>query len=290
MPDAPLLVRAARNLDPVPVSVTRLIAVVSRDRWAISEVERIISLDQALTGRLLQVANSAANASLNPVGSVKDAVIRVGVGSVLSFAIAAAVGPSFRRALPAYGLSEGELWSHSVTTALGCEVLAAMSPVEVSPEAVTAALLHDVGKLVMARFLDPDTLSRLAQARAGGRSARDAEREVLGMDHAELGGHIARQWKLPSHLADAITHHHVPDLAPHPVTDAVHIANVAAKLVIAREDLDHHDATPGAASVARLDLGPAFLERLCRHVEKRYEEVLTRYDVATRALPHAAGF
>jgi putative nucleotidyltransferase with HDIG domain len=291
MSDAQVLVRAAEKLDPIPVSVTRLMTIVARDRWAISEVEQVIALDQALTGRLLQVANSAANAALMPVGTVKDAVIRVGVSSVLSFAMAAAVGPRFRRALPAYGLSEGELWSHSVSAALGCEVLVALSPVEVPPEAVTAALLHDVGKLVMARFLDADTLARLAAARAAGHSGCEAEREVLGIDHAELGGHVAAQWKLPPHLVRAITHHHAPDREPHPATDAAHIANIAAKLVGSRDDLDHGETTPSPSSVARLKLDPPFLERLCRHVARRYDEVLSRYEAATvGTLPRAAGF
>jgi HD-like signal output (HDOD) protein len=290
MPDPQHLVLAARALSPLPVSVGRLVAVVARDRWAFSDVEQVISHDQALTGRLLQVANSAANSALIPIGTVKDAVIRVGVAPVLALAMAAAVGPRFRRALPEYGMSEGELWSHSVAAALGCEVLAALSPVEVPPEAVTAALLHDVGKLVMARFLDAQTLARLAEARAKGRPAREAECEALGLDHAELGGHIAQQWKLPAPLASAICHHHVPELSPHPITDAVHIANVAAKLVIARDDLDHADAWPSPGSVARLELAPAFMERLCRHVAKRYDEVLTRYEVATGTLPFAVGF
>jgi putative nucleotidyltransferase with HDIG domain len=290
MPDVQVLVRAAEKLDPIPVSVQRLMAIVARDRWAITEVEQVIALDQALTGRLLQVANSAANAALTPVGTVRDAVIRVGVSSVLSFAMATAVGPRFRRALPAYGLSEGELWSHSVAASLGCEVLVALSPNDVPAEAATAALLHDVGKLVMARFLDAEALARLAAERAAGRAASDAERAVLGIDHAALGSHVARQWALPPQLVQAIAHHHTPDHQPHPVTDAVHVANVVAKLVTAREDLDRDDAMPSAGSLARLGLGPLALERLCRHVARRYEEVLTRYEVATGTLPVASGF
>jgi putative nucleotidyltransferase with HDIG domain len=279
MPDVERLLRAADTLDPVPVSVSRLLAVVSRDRWAFADVEQIISHDQALTGRLLQVANSAANAAMMPIGTVRDAVIRVGIGPVLSFAMAACVGRTLRRALPEYGLSEGELWAHSVATSLAVEVTLAMSPVEIPPEAITAGLLHDVGKLVMARFLTPEALAVHQDLRHGGASSHQAELSVLGIDHAELGAHIARRWSAPPRIVTAIAHHHEPDRVPvDPATDAVHIGNVAAKLVLAREDLPDDEAMPRLGPVSRLQMPGGFLERLCRHVERRFEEVMARYD------------
>jgi HD-like signal output (HDOD) protein len=123
-----------------------------------------------------------------PIGTVRDAVVRVGIGPVVSFAVASCLGPTFRRALPAYGLSEGDLWSHSVAASLGAEVIGALSPIMVPPETVTAALLHDVGKLVLARFLTPELLAGIADARIDGeRSEMQAEIDVLGVHHGELG-------------------------------------------------------------------------------------------------------
>ena len=66
---------AAEALDPVPTSISRLVSIISRDHWAFSEVEQVIALDQALTGRLLQVANSAASATLMPIGTVAAALL-----------------------------------------------------------------------------------------------------------------------------------------------------------------------------------------------------------------------
>lgn len=289
MLDYTQLVRAAETLDPVPMSVSRLVAIVARDHWAFSEVEQVISMDQALTGRLLQVANSAASAALVPIGTVKDAIIRVGVGPVLSFAMACSVGPQFKRALPAYGLGEGDLWRHSVASSLAAEIIMAMAPNPLPAEAVTAALLHDVGKLVLARFLDADMLAGLAAARAQGTvSSMQAEVDVLGVHHGQLGGLIARHWNLPDRMAEAIAHHHSPEKAADPLCDTVHVANIAARLATGKpEDQLPADVTPQPAAVERLGLSGAFMERLCNHVTRRLEEVMGRYTIATQPLTKA---
>jgi putative nucleotidyltransferase with HDIG domain len=279
MLDYQKIVRAAESLDPVPVSGSRLVAIVAQDHWAFSDVEQVISLDQALTGRLLQIANSAWSAPLMQIGTVKDAVIRIGIGPTVSFAVGASVGPTFRRALPEYGLSEGQLWRHSVTASVAAEVLAAMSQAEVPAEAVTAALLHDVGKLVLARFLTPELLRGLADARAdGAASMMQAEATVLGVHHGELGGIIARSWNIPDRVCEAITHHHAPDRIGDVVCDVVALANVAAKTVDPIGEPSPADLEPPAGSVGRLGLAPTFMDRLCSHVSRRAEEVLARFD------------
>ena len=283
MLDYQRLVRAAESLDPVPISVSRLVAIVAHDHWAFSDVEQVIALDQALTARLLRIANSAWSASLMPIGTVKDAVIRIGIGPTVSFAVGACVGPTFRRALPEYGLAEGQLWRHSVTASLAAEVLAAMSRAEVPAESVTAALLHDVGKLVLARFLTPELLTGLSEARAlGERSSLQAEVDVLGVHHGELGGVVARSWNLPPRLCEAITHHHAPDRVADVVCDTVAVSNMVAKTVEAAEGTIP-DATDGLdGAVSRLGLADNYLDRARNHVARRLEEVLDRYDARSR--------
>lgn len=283
MLDQQTLVRAAESLDAVPVSVSRLVGVISRDHWGFSEVEEIISHDQALTGRLLKVANSAASAPVIPIGTVRDAVVRVGIGPVVSFAVASCLGPSFRRALPEYGLSEGDLWNHAVAASLGAEVIGALAPITVPPEAVTAALLHDVGKLILARYLTPELIRGIAEARAEGeRSEMQAEIDVLGVHHGELGGIITRHWNLPERVATAITYHHAPDKVTDVVCDAVHLANAAARMIDVPPGAAADTAPPSAGALQRLGLNDQALDRICRHVSRRLDEVVQRYTIASQ--------
>src|SRR4051794_16712207 len=230
MLDATALVKAAQGLDPLPATVARLASLVVRPDWSLNEAAHLVEFDAALTGRLLRLANSAAMAGLSPVNTARDAIMHVGIGPALAFAAASGLRKQLKRALPEYGLTDGQLWRHSVASALAVEPIARRARTPVPPECFTGALLHDIGKIVLARFLSPDELKWLAEARdMGGMSSLQAEMEVLGVNHAELGGLIAGHWKLPERLSAGITFHHTPDDGHDLVCDVVYLANVAAK-------------------------------------------------------------
>lgn len=278
LPNHTALVKAAHDLAPLPRALVQLSALVATGAYSPTDVEAIVRLDALLTGRLLQYANSAANASHRPIGTVRDAVMRVGVGPVLSFVAATTLRQGFLHALPAYGLSEGEFWRHSVAAALACEVIAQKAPVEVPADSFTASLLHDVGKIVLARFLDPSHQRELAAAREqGSESSLQAEIGILGMHHGELGGLIGSHWNLPPRVVRGITHHHAPTNGADVICDVVHVANVLAKRagtghVVTASDLD---ADPDA--LERLGLAAGRLPPLLDMVTHRLAETVERF-------------
>jgi len=276
--DLQALTRSANTLEALPASVTRLASIAAKDSWNVREVEEVVSLDQALSFRLLRMANSAASASLMPIVTVRDAVVRLGIGSLLSLATATSVQKKLNSAIPEYGLSEGELWRHSVAAAIAAESAPAFSDTELPPETYSAALLHDIGKLILARQLDPDVLKVLAAGRQEGHlSTLKAETEILGVHHGELGGLIAQHWNLPPRLVTGIIHHHTPNDANDIVADVVHVADLVAKHVGAGHwgDADDRQVNPG--SLTRLKMDERGFEALCKHVGKRLDQVLSQY-------------
>lgn len=278
MIDLLAVTRSANDLEALPASVTRLAAIAAKEDWDVREVEQTVSLDQALSLRLLRAANSAASAARMPIATIRDAVVRVGLGTLVSMAAAGSVQRRLTGAIPEYGLIEGELWRHSVGAALAAEAAQGFCDVTLPPETHAAALLHDVGKLVLARFLDPDVLRVLTLAREEGHlSSLRAETELLTVHHGELGGLIAQNWQLPPRLVTGIIHHHTPDLANDIVADVVHVANVAAKRVGAGHALDEDERHVHPASLARLRLTEKGFDSLCRMVERRLEQVLAQY-------------
>jgi HD-like signal output (HDOD) protein len=183
------LLRQADALEPLPATATRLVSLLSQTEWMLREVEEVVRLDLALTARVLRFANSAWTAHLPTVSTVRDGLMRIGVGTALSLAIAEGVRPKLLRPLPAFDLQPGRLWQHAVASALATEIVTRRSRIQIPPETVTASLLHDVGKVVLDDAMDEATLTALRAAWTTGALSRlDAERQVLGMDHGELGG------------------------------------------------------------------------------------------------------
>ena len=275
------VVSAARELEPLPTKVARVAAILARPDWSMDELERAIALDPGLAPRILRMANSALASRGHPITSVREAVMRIGSGPILSIAMGLGVRRRLDAPLPQFGLAKGALWVHSVAAALTVELLA--SPLQREPpvEAFTGALLHDVGKLVMARFLDAGARAQLRKAELeGSAAARGAEIELFGVDHGELGALIAEHWLLPASLADGIRHHHFPAESKEPVAHAVHVGEEIARIVDARRIGRPLPADGGRiAEVARdsLKLDEKAIRELVELVDARLNEVLQRY-------------
>jgi putative nucleotidyltransferase with HDIG domain len=228
--DIPSLIKMADELQPLPGSVVKLITLLSGGENDVDEITRVIRFDPTLTVRLLRMANSAFSGASVTITTVHEAVSRLGTQRVLSLAVAAHTRPLLRVQVTAYGYREGELWRHSVLAMLAAESAPRVCKVPVPGASSTAALLHDIGKLVMAHFLDPEILELLGRAQnEGGLGPMEAETQILQVHHGELGGLIARHWKLPDSIVNGITFHHNPEFGGDPVCDVVHVANVVAK-------------------------------------------------------------
>lgn len=262
---------------PLPASAIRLAALINSPTVDLNEVADIIAYDQALTMRLLRAVNSAATAGSNRVTHAVEAVFRLGTAKVVALAIASSVRDPFQRDVSAYGLGEGQLWRHSVATAVVAEVLCECSTLELPGDTFTAALLHDVGKLVMGRHMGKEDLEWLHRAKTvGGLGALEAERRLLGVHHGELGGVVVRHWQLPERVALGVIHHHTPTDGFDLVCDAVCLANLIAGHIEGGRPL----GLPSADSLERLELGQTEVEKLAEAARARFGEISARYNAA----------
>jgi len=277
--DLDALIADASDLAPLSDSAVRLMALAARDQWSMREVLDAIGFDQVLTSRLLRVANSAAHQRSGTVSDVQQAVVRLGMAQVVSLAMGSAVRDRMLRALPAYGMSEGELWRHSVAAALAAECLPLHCRVAIPVETYTAALLHDFGKLLLSRLLSADSLLFLRQARERGQQAAlAAEVELVSVHHAELAALVAQHWNLPEPIVRGVCFHHAPDEGRAPICDAVHAANAAAHGALAGPNASAIGRPHLQENAARrLGLSAGGFTALCSDVQLRFDEVIARY-------------
>lgn len=217
------------NLDPLPVTARRLTATMDDKNCSIHEIAKIVEYDPAVAANIVRIANSAAFAGRYEVEKVREAVIRLGTGNLLTIVLDGCLR-FLKSDAPLYDLSEEEFHQHSAASSLFIKALSKEAACALPPAASVAALLHDIGKLIMVRYMKADLSSLLSLCKEKEISFVQAEQEILGCDHAEVGGAIAQKWGFPHEITEAIAkHHQVSPEGNGIVLDAVMLANYAAK-------------------------------------------------------------
>ncbi len=214
----------ADSLPALPQIVVRILEMLGDEESSVEMLSTHIVSDPAVVARLLAAANAGALGVSGRVSSVRQAIMLLGVGRVRDITLTTAIVDRFKAAPP---FDAQRLWLHSVGVAVCAQEVARTAQLDVDI-AYTAGLLHDIGQLLLF-VVDPAAYARVLLLRA----ERDidiviAEREYLGVDHAHVGGELARFWKLPEAVADAIAAHHAVDgdEPENELADAVHVAEV----------------------------------------------------------------
>jgi len=227
----------ARQIAELPLlssSASQLLALGAAADHGLADIVRIVKHDAILTSRVLKVVNSAAYARAVEIHAIEHAVSLLGEDMVVTTALREAAGLLLAKRLTGYAAEAGELWRHSLKTALAAKLLAPKARSPVNGElAFTCGLLHDLGKAVISDYLE-QTAGKIRQAIEQGRfpDYLAAERAILGIDHAEAGHKICRRWQLPAPLAESCRHHHQPAAAERwqGLLYVVHLADIIAML------------------------------------------------------------
>jgi HD-like signal output (HDOD) protein len=191
-----------------------------------SDIASYISMDQMMTSRVLSWANSAYYGLPSTVTTVHQATMYLGQVTVRSIVLTACVSTYLSRALPGYGMKRGDLWMHSIGVAAGARQITAKFGKTVGEDAYFAGLLCDIGKLAFEVVLRNTDFN---QPDWQGKSFDQVETEQFGINHAILGGLIAKKWMLPDSICNVITNHHQPAQAKtqeQVLASAVHVADL----------------------------------------------------------------
>ena len=194
----------------MPRAVVKLRALLQEDHPPLDEIERILRHDPGLATNVLRLANSAYFGLSQKVGSLKQAVMLLGVKRFAQIAVSACMNKTMGEAIEGYNLSPGELWLHSIAVANTAEALAKNRKIAETDDVFTPALVHDIGKLVLGKFVKEE-LQKIENIAAKGVSLVLAEHMTFGTDHAEIGALILSKWSLPADIVNAVRRHHHPE-------------------------------------------------------------------------------
>jgi putative nucleotidyltransferase with HDIG domain len=206
------IVEQINLLAPIPAIASQIMTKSEDPDSSLAEIADLIINDPALTANLLKICNSAYFGLRRKVESVKDAVAWVGLDQIVELVLTSSVSDNFNKGLEGYGLGEGELWRHAVTSAHVAKSLANRYGVSQNKHLIyTAALLKDIGKLILGRFVAFSLEKINILVHSQGYSFNDAEKIVIGMNHEELGAMVGEKWSFSEKLIYIIRHHHLTD-------------------------------------------------------------------------------
>jgi len=196
------------DLPAMPFVISQLLRSLDDTNIRAGKLAELIEKDQGLTSRVLSVANSPFYGFSRKISTVELAIVIMGLNSIKEIVIGLIVKRLFSRGVS--GLDTKEFWQYSLFCGAASRLIARKMDYPLAGEAFVAGLIHDLGVLVINKFL-PNEASEIWSVSASRQlPLEEAERYVLGDSHSEIGAWLANKWRLPEHLCAAVENHHRP--------------------------------------------------------------------------------
>ncbi|MCL5097786.1 MAG: HDOD domain-containing protein [Candidatus Omnitrophica bacterium] len=206
------IINEIEHLPPLLRNLPKLITLLDQPDIDSGQVVRLIEYDPAFTANVMRLCNSAYVGVATPVNNLQEAVICLGFNEVFQLLVALSSAKALLPQQKGYGIQTGELWKHAIVTAQAAKYLAQDKDDDANL-AFTAAMLHDIGKIVLAQKLEPVYAALITRIVDGQSSLLEAEKELLGVQHAEIGGRLLERWQFSPSFVRAVWNHHDPLLA-----------------------------------------------------------------------------
>jgi putative nucleotidyltransferase with HDIG domain len=258
------LISKVKNLVPVSPAALNLVGLLNQPGVGNDDVVSVLKFDNVLTAKLLRACNSPYFGLVEPVSSVEQAVFLLGHQQILHIALSIAFSSAMNSPAPGHASEAKALWEHSLVTALAAENIARENSrfaAELSV-AFTAGLLHDIGRIIFGHALTADQQTAIRSQTIQNRLSRTAaEKQVLGLDHAEVGRCLLQSWRLPDTIIEAVGNHHRPVSRPRPQLSAVvNVADGLAWSIESGQGWETFIVQADADAVEALEITPETLD------------------------------
>lgn len=219
------------GLPTLPTIVTQLIALVGDPKSSARQLAKLISTDQALTAKILKVANSAFYGFPRKIATIQLAIVVLGFEAVKNLGLSVAVLKRFSSGKEHRLFDRQRFWGHAIASAVAGQMLAKRFNYKVEAEAFVCGILHDIGKLILVEYFPNQFSEALEKAQTESLTIAEAEEQTLGVTHADIGGWLAEKWNLPQALVETIAYHHNPSGLENPeeLLLLVHLANALVR-------------------------------------------------------------
>lgn len=247
------------NLPTLPPIIEKLGKAVNNPDSDAKMVADIIEDDPSMMARILKVVNSAFYGVAEPIHSVQRAIAQMGLVAVNNIAMSTSVFSTFSKKGET-NFNREEFWRHSISAGIAANIIYEKAEKNVKQPISKdvlhlAGLMHDIGKIIFEQFFHDDFMKAIALSGEKKTPLHQAETEIFGIDHAEVGAWLASKWKLSNMLTETIRRHHEPALADESTRDLANICHVANYICNLQKIGDSGDAAPVFQHTAWKSLG-----------------------------------
>ncbi len=221
------IVGKVKDIPMLPDRINRIIKMTEDPDSTIEDLEKEILLDQSLTSKILRLANSTHYGYPRKINTISQATILLGFKTIKSIVLASTVSKMMVKELKGYGLGKNDLWTQSQTCAIISRYIAKDVGFNGPETAYIGGLLRDIGKTILNYYVEKEYNAITNRVQFGKVSFLEAEEEILGFNHAQVGEKIAERWNFPQELVEAIGLHHNPETSTidPKLVSIVHIAD-----------------------------------------------------------------
>ncbi|RXI37492.1 HDOD domain-containing protein [Clostridium tetani] len=207
------LIDGIQDMPLIPDRINKILELVEDPDSTVADVELEILKDQSLTTKILRLANSTYYGYARKISTVSGATVLLGFQAIKSIVIASAVSEFLITELPGgYRMEKYDLWNQSQTCAIISRHIAKEIKYKNPEQAYIAGLLRDIGKTILNYYVAKEYKTILNKVENEGLSFLHAEETILGFNHGDVGGKIAKKWNLPKELVESIQYHHNPEI------------------------------------------------------------------------------
>ncbi len=221
------IIGSVDRLPTLPIIHTKLTNLLQAPNTTAKMISDVISEDQAIAVKVLNLVNSAFYSLPQKIGSLKHAIVVLGLNQIKNLVLVTSTIKMFKELNSDSLFDMQKFWEHSIGCAVAARVLAETAYLKKPDDVFTGGLLHDIGKLVHAVYLREEFATIIADVNESRLPIIEAERKILGCDHTYTGGVLATKWNLSQGTVDMIEHHHLSDHSAELTKEvaAVHIGN-----------------------------------------------------------------
>ena len=232
--DEKSLIKLNRYIDSMPslsITVSKIIEVTKNPQATAKDLNKVISLDPVLVGKVLKLINSAYYGLQNKVTSLVTAIIMLGMNTIKNLALSTAVLGNMKRDYNFKALNIDGFWRHSIGVGVLSKLIASKIgiPTNKREEYFIGGLLHDIGKIPLNELFEDGYVKAIRVADMKKAKLLDMEKEFIGITHTDVGKMIAEKWNLMDETFECVLYHHDPNAASeknYKLVTSVYIADI----------------------------------------------------------------